>query len=97
MQFAKDVSDRVIFMDQGVIAEQGTRSRSLRIRSRRERNNSYLVILTARNSGLFYIVLACKPLHFTHGLQLSFQKKETVCFSSFSLIPVLYLKCFRMV
>ena len=24
MQFAKDVSDRVIFMDQGVIAEQGT-------------------------------------------------------------------------
>lgn len=24
MQFAKEVSDRVIFMDQGVIAEQGT-------------------------------------------------------------------------
>lgn len=24
MQFAKDVSDRVIFMDQGVIAEEGT-------------------------------------------------------------------------
>ena len=24
MQFAKDVSDRVIFMDKGVIAEEGT-------------------------------------------------------------------------
>ncbi|MGZ7142733.1 amino acid ABC transporter ATP-binding protein, partial [Streptococcus pyogenes] len=24
MEFAKDVSDRVIFMDKGVIAEQGT-------------------------------------------------------------------------
>jgi putative lysine transport system ATP-binding protein len=32
MAFARDVATRVVFMDKGVIAEQGTPTRSLTIR-----------------------------------------------------------------
>ena len=39
MNFAKDVSDEVIFMDNGVIAEMGTPTRFLSIRKTKERKH----------------------------------------------------------
>ena len=41
MEFAKDVSDRVIFMDKGVIAEEGT-SEDIFVHPKEERTKEFL-------------------------------------------------------
>lgn len=41
MEFARDVSDRVIFMDKGVIAEEGDQKKSLGLRKKNGRALSF--------------------------------------------------------
>ena len=41
MEFARDVSSRVIFMDKGVIAEQGDQKKSLAIQKKNGPRNSF--------------------------------------------------------
>lgn len=42
MEFARDVSDRVIFMDKGVIAEEGTVEDILSIQKKLGQKSSYI-------------------------------------------------------
>ena len=42
MEFARDVSDRVIFMDKGVIAEEGPLKISLSIQKKLGQKSSYI-------------------------------------------------------
>ncbi len=55
MEFARDISNRVIFMDKGSIAEQGSQNKSLKILKKNVPKNSSKRFLV-KNEKLSFIV-----------------------------------------